>query len=140
MYNVHRTRVVQVEPVVDNKLQVYDFLENQTWKLHRQQSEALKLLKNNELIYSRINKVETSDSYVLQEQREHLRKITVGTQHMSRLKKIARDRKVDRIQRENMFIKERLNHVKPYYSKKLFDNAYEHHLTFVRGRCVLNII
>jgi hypothetical protein len=134
MYNVHRTRVVKVKAQVDHKLKVYDFLENQTWKLHRQQLEALELLKDNEIIYSRINKVETSESRIAAEQKQHLKNISVGTTHMTRLKAIARSRKIDRIQRENIYMKERLGKVKPFYSKKLFDDAYEHHNTFVKGR------
>lgn len=54
---------------------------------------------------------------------------------MRRLKEIARQRSVDKVQRENIFLKERLDKIKPYYSKKIFDDSYEHHKTFLRGRC-----
>ena len=136
LYKVHRERVVYAEPRVDSRLKIYSFMENQSWKRHRQQLAALELMKDNELIYSRINKVESSDSRLLCEQREHLRKISVGLQHMQRLKDQDRRRKVDRIQRENKYFRERIKNTKPYYSKKLFDDSFEHHKTFVRGRCV----
>ena len=120
--------------MTNTTLKTYDFLENQAWKKQTQQLKALELLKTNELIYSRINKVETTDSRILCEQREHLRKISVGTHHMRRLKEISRQRSVDKVQRENIFLKERLDKIKPYYSKKMFDDSYEHHKTFLRGR------
>ena len=116
-------------------MKTYAFLENQTWKKQLQQSAALRLLKHNEIIYSRINKVETTESRILSEQKEHIRNISIGTTHMGRLKAIARQRDVDRIQRENAHIKERLSKVKPFYSKKQFDDSFKHHETFVRGRC-----
>mmetsp|Transcript_24560 Transcript_24560/g.36164 ORF Transcript_24560/g.36164 Transcript_24560/m.36164 type:complete len:1432 (-) Transcript_24560:98-4393(-) len=134
LYKVHRQRVVNAQPRTDTKMKVYDFLENQAWKRQTQQLKALELLKHNEIIYSRINKVETTDSRILCEMKDHMRKISVGTQHMKRLKAIARQRGVDKIQRENMYMKERLAKIKPYYSKKLFDDSFEHHKTFMRGR------
>jgi hypothetical protein len=136
LYKVHRDRVIHASPLTDTTLKTYEFLENQSWKKQTQQVKALELLKTNELIYSRINKVETTDSRLLCEQRDHLRKISVGTHHMRRLKEIARQRSVDKVQRENIFLKERLDKIKPYYSKKMFDDSYEHHKTFLRGRYV----
>lgn len=59
---------------------------------------------------------------------------------MRRLKEIARQRSVDKVQRENIFLKERLDKIKPYYSKKMFDDSYEHHKTFLRGRLILLIL
>lgn len=134
LYEVHRHRVVNVKPSTDTKMKTYAFLENQTWKKQLQQNAALRLLKHNEIIYSRINKVETTESRILSEQKEHIRNISVGTTHMGRLKAIARQREVDRIQRENAHIKERLGKVKPFYSKKKFDDSFEHHKNFVKGR------
>jgi Ca2+-binding EF-hand superfamily protein len=126
--------VVNVKPSTDTKMKTYAFLENQTWKKQLQQNAALTLLKHNEIIYSRINKVETAESRILAEQKEHIRNIAIGTTHMGRLKAISRQRDVDRIQRENAHIKERLSKVKPFYSKKLFDESFQHHRNFVKGR------
>mmetsp|Transcript_4312 Transcript_4312/g.7341 ORF Transcript_4312/g.7341 Transcript_4312/m.7341 type:complete len:1416 (-) Transcript_4312:131-4378(-) len=134
LYKVHRYRVINSEPLVSTQKEVYDFLENQTWKKEAQKSKALRLLKTNELIYSRINKVETNDSQIMLQVKDHMRKISVGTHHMRRLKEIARQRGVDKIQRENIYQRERLAKIKPYYSKKLFDDAFKHHTTFVKGR------
>ena len=134
LYKVHRHRVVHANPRVETKKEVYDFLENQTWKKEAQKSKALRLLKTNELIYSRINKVETNESQIMLQVKQHMRNISVGTHHMKRLKEIARQRAVDKIQRENIYQRERLAKVKPYYSKQMFDEAFQHHITFVKGR------
>ena len=133
-YKVHRSRVINAIPLVSTQKEVYEFLENQTWKKEAQKSKALRLLKTNELIYSRINKVETNESQIMLQVKDHMDKISVGTHHMRRLKEIARQRGVDKIQRENIYQRERLAKIKPYYSKQLFDDAFKHHTTFVKGR------
>ena len=62
VYEVHRKRVVNAEPMVDARLKVFDFLTDQSWKMLAKRHQELELMKHNEIIYGRISKVQNQES------------------------------------------------------------------------------
>eukprot|EP01041_Mallomonas_annulata_P004128 gene4128-8205_t len=133
-YRVHRERVVSSEPMVDDNLKTYSFLENQTWKKYREKLEEDKLIANNERIYDHITQVETSEGRLMKEKKAHLEKIQRNSAGIIKFKLLTRKREMDRIQRENRFLHDRLKSIKPYYAVKEFEDFYEGHLQLKKDR------
>ena len=45
-YQVHRHNVCNAEPIVSTQKEVYEFLENQTWKKEAQKSKAFAIVSS----------------------------------------------------------------------------------------------
>ncbi len=126
VYEVHRKRVVNAEPMVDARLKVFDFLTDQSWKMLAKRHQELELMKHNEIIYGRISKVQNQESNYTKERREHVKNIEHQSKHSKRLKEVGRMRAAMKIQRENEHMHHRIQRARPYYSVQRFRAEYKH--------------
>jgi len=134
VYEVHRARVINAEAMVDDRLRVFDFLTDQSWKMLSKRHQELELMKHNEIIYGRISKVENQESTYTKERREHVKNIEHQSKHSKRLKEVGRVRAVLKIQRENEHMHSRIQKAKPYYSRERMRREYQHHELFKNAK------
>ena len=53
LYIEHRERILKVEKIVDDRLEEFDFLTDQSWKVISRRHQELRLMKHNEEFYAR---------------------------------------------------------------------------------------
>lgn len=134
LYQLHRERVTFVESKVDDRMVTYDFMSDKSFKQKAKQFQELQLMKENEIIYGRICKVEGQESRISKDAREHAKRVQVVRETDHRLRSMGRRRQQERIERENVYFHQRINKVQPFYSRKKMSDDYKHHELFKRGR------
>lgn len=134
LYQLHRERVTFVDSKVDDRMVTYDFMSDTSFKEKAKQFHELRLMKENEIIYGRICKVEGQESRISKDAREHAARVQIVRETDYRLRSMGRKRIQDKIERENVYFHQRINKVQPFYSRKKMSDDYKHHELFKRGR------
>lgn len=134
LYCVHRERVLKVTPTVDDKLEVFDFLTDQSWKLISRRHQELELMKKNEIFYSRLSKVENVESLYSKEMKFHMKHIKQQADYSQKLKEHSRFLTQQKINRDNEHMHLRLSNAQPFYSRGKMKKEYERVLFAKAGR------
>ena len=101
LYQVHRERIANMEPVVECRVEIPDFLTNNSWKQITELHKKEVIRKENEVIYQRIAKVENLESSITKASREHKKRVETELVLMKNLKLKGRIRDFLKVQREN---------------------------------------
>lgn len=134
LYRVHRERIMKAEPVVDNHIEIPNFLLNQTWKKNAEKQRKIVINRTNRQIYERLEKLEKNESILAKENRLHVERIETKLHYLTKLKKHGRLVNLVKIQKENEYMLRRLEKTKPLYTLKECKDWYKHHELYKQGR------
>lgn len=134
LYQVHRTRMAKMQPVVDCHVAIPKFLSDQTFKKSAEQQRKLRIARENEHVYNRIAKVEKQGGTYAKDQSAHVKRHEIKSTYLRKLKEHGRLVNVMRIQKENEYFLQRIEKVQPLYTKKKCAEWYRHHELFKAGR------
>ncbi len=134
LYQVHRERIANMEPVVECRVDIPDFLTNNSWKQITELHKKEVIRKENEVIYQRIAKVENLESSITKASREHKKRVETELVLMKNLKLKGRIRDFLKVQRENEDMLKRIERARPEYTLKGCREWYKHHELFKQGR------
>jgi len=134
LYKVHRERVLNMEPVVESRIDIPDFLTDNSWKKITEQHRHEVIRRENEVIYQRIAKVENLESLITKASREHKYRVEKELVLMKNLKLKGRVRDFLKVQRENEDMLKRIERARPEYTLKGCKEWYKHHELFKQGR------
>ena len=134
LYRVHRSRIMNIEPVVDCQVVIPDFLTNQDWKKNAEKHRLQVIKSENEDMFRRLEKVENNESSYTKDSRVHIKRINGKLKYIRHLKESNRVRKLIMIQRENEEMMRRMEKARPQYSMKACREWYHHHEMFKSGR------
>lgn len=135
LYKVHRERIVTMEPIVDCHVFVPDFLKGgQEWKRNAERTRVNRILKENQNIYKRIEKVDKEEGYFTKESRTHVRRVEAKLKYLRKLKDHGRVVDILKRQKENEHFLKRIENAVPQYSKKKMKDWYKYHEQFKQGR------
>ncbi len=91
-------------------------------------------MKENEVLYGRISKVENNEGGYTKERKEFIKHVERQVAYSDKLKLNGRLRKLEKINRENEHMYKRIENAQPSYSRKKFQDEYKHILLFKSGR------
>ena len=134
LYQVHRERVLKVEPLIDSHVHIPDFLTNTAWKLSAEEHRRNVIARDNEVIYKRIAKRAAETSNITKDAQDHIRRVNDIKYHTKRLKEAGRVRQVMVIQKENEMMLQRIDRARAEYTVKSIEEWYKHHTRFKEGR------
>jgi len=134
LYKVHRERVLNMEPVVESRIDIPDFLTDNSWKKITEQHRREVIRRENEVIYQRIAKVENLESLITKASREHKYRVEKELVLMKNLKLKGRVRDFLKVQRENEDMLKRIERARPEYTLRGCKEWYKHHELFKQGR------
>lgn len=134
LYKVHRERIRDMVPIVDCKMEIPEFMNNQSWKKITEEHRKEVIRMENEVIYQRIAKMENGESAMTKASRLHKRRVENELKLMKSLKLKGRIRDFLKLQRENEDMLRRIERARPEYSVKNCREWYKHHELFKQGR------
>lgn len=134
LYKVHRERIRDMVPIVDCKMEIPDFMNNQSWKKITEEHRKEVIRMENEVIYQRIAKMENAESAMTKASRLHKKRVENELKLMKSLKLKGRIRDFLKLQRENEDMLRRIERARPEYSVKNCREWYKHHELFKQGR------
>lgn len=138
LYRVHRERLQRVEPLVDHHVHIPEFMTNTKWKDNIKLHKAEILVRHNEEMAHRLQKVENATSEITKEIRFHQKNISEIQGHNRRLREQDRLRKILRIQKDNEHMLKRIERARPEYTLKSMKDWYKYHIHFKEGRLVFS--
>jgi Hemingway/CFA97 len=134
MYRSHRERIQKATSVIDDHVEIPDFMKSQNWREMDKERKQRLLEIDNEHFYKRLTKAESQMSAYTAAQIEHVNLVNSMKKHMSRLKETDRKRKSTQIQRENEFMMARLHQIRPSTTQASMAEWYKHHERFKEAR------
>ena len=134
LYETHRKRVMNVDKTVDDQLEVFDFLTDQSWKQVVKRHHELELMKHNEVFYARLSKLENTETKYSKEMKFHIKHIKNQSEYSKKLKEHSRFLFNQKINRDNEHLHQRLTNAQPFYSRQRFKQEYDRALFAKSGR------
>jgi hypothetical protein len=133
-YKVHRERLLCVNSTLDTHTKVPDFLVKQSWKKTAGRQRMVAIMRTNRAIYDRLATVESSESILSKETKEHLMKTESKMNHLTKIKEHGRLISLVKLQKENEYMLGRIENAKPLISAKKCQEWYKHHIDLKMGR------
>jgi hypothetical protein len=134
LYRIHRTNVINCEPLTDCHVIVPEFLTNMAWKKLGEKKKRKDQLIQNEKIYQRISKVENNKSRIVTDIEEHIKRVEDVRGKMLKLSEQGRLKSLLKIQRDNAVILERIEKARPSITADGISEWYKHHALYKDGR------
>jgi Ca2+-binding EF-hand superfamily protein len=134
LYRIHRSNVINCEPLTDCHVIVPEFLTNMAWKKLGENKRKKDQLIQNEKIYQRISKVENNRSRIVTEIEEHVKRVEDVKGKMQKLSEQGRLKHLLKIQRDNAVILERIERARPSITSDSIAEWYKPHVLYKDGR------
>ena len=134
LYRIHRTNVLNVEPLTDCHVVIPEFLTNMAWKKLGEKKKKRDQLVQNEKVYQRISKVENNPSRIVTDINDHIKRVEDVKEKMLKLSEAGRLKHLLKIQRDNTVILERIEKARPSITSEAIKEWYKPHVLYKDGR------
>jgi hypothetical protein len=134
MYKQHREKMLDIQPLVDDKIVIPSFIKKQSWKKLQLKHHDDEIANINEAIYKRLVKVESRESAIATDARTHIKRVNQQLKYWKSVNDHDRRRQQEKIQRENESFMQRIEKTRPEYTLKSCQDWYKHHERFKKGR------
>lgn len=133
-YRVHREKLQEIQPMVDDRVVIPSFFKKKSWKKHQLKVHDDEIAVLNEGIYKRLVEVEAKDSVIASDAKEHVKIVDSQIKYFKNINDYGRQKKLLKIQKENENLLKRIERTKPAYTLKSCQDWYKHHIRFKQGR------